>query len=311
MGSCERELEVNKKDNEFNSNLIKKYDEDIKNLRINIFLCGRAGTGKSTFINSILKSKLENEKEDFKINKNKSLSNIINNTITKNSKNSESFNIENNHCFELDKYKCKIYGSSVRTGFFVKLTLHNQKKMPVLITNNHILNIDNIETNKIKITMEDDPIEKYILINKSRMIYTNKDYDITIIEIKPNLDKIRNNNFLDIDEIINYEKNIRKKEIYILQYQNFKKSYFLNEFLEEYKAYDNEINRIFGKNLVRGLSSENLTIVYTRGSCILLDKINLASQNDECIKKALFSFKEYKPNSYLIDTKNKLCLYRH
>ena len=131
---------------------------------------------------------------------------------------------------QLDKYICKIYSimNIIGTGFFFKFPFPDQfKLLPVLITNNHVLDIVNLKTNKIKIAMEDDAIEKEILLNNSRICYTNKDIDITIIEIKPDLDGI--NNFLDIDENIyneNYEKIYKNKEIYILQYPNAQKSSF-------------------------------------------------------------------------------------
>jgi len=131
---------------------------------------------------------------------------------------------------QLDKYICKIYSimNIIGTGFFFKFPFPDQfKLLPVLITNNHVLDIVNLKTNKIKIAMEDDAIEKEILLNNSRICYTNKDIDTTIIEIKPDLDGI--NNFLDIDENIyneNYEKIYKNKEIYILQYPNAQKSSF-------------------------------------------------------------------------------------
>ena len=131
---------------------------------------------------------------------------------------------------QLNKYICKIYSiNEIKgTGFFCKFPFPDQfKLLPVLITNNHVLNTDNLNINKIKITIEDDAIEKHIILNKSRISYTNKDLDITIVEIKPNLDGI--NNFLDIDENIyneDYEKIYENKEIYILQYPNAQKSSF-------------------------------------------------------------------------------------
>ena len=92
--------------------------------------------------------------------------------------------------------------------------------MATLITNNHVLNEKDLEINNtIKITLEDDKIEKNILINKFRLKYTNPDLDVTIIQIKPE-DQIEA--FLDIDENVfnkDYTK-IYKKDtsIYLLQY---------------------------------------------------------------------------------------------
>ena len=54
---------------------------------------------------------------------------------------------------------------------------------------------------------------------KNRLIYTNEEYDVTIIEIKPILDKI--SNFLELDEKLfneNKECIFNKQSIYVLQY---------------------------------------------------------------------------------------------
>ena len=90
----------------------------------------------------------------------------------------------------------------------------------VLITNNHILNENDIKDNKtIKlITYNKEKkrnIEKEIIIEESRKRYAfindKEGIDITIIEIKPNKDKI--NNYLDIDiEILELEC---EKNLYI------------------------------------------------------------------------------------------------
>ena len=60
---------------------------------------------------------------------------------------------------------------------------------------------------------------------KNRRIYTNREEDITLIEIKPSLDKI--NSFLDLDENVlspNKEQIYYKLPVYILQYPTGKES---------------------------------------------------------------------------------------
>ena len=52
---------------------------------------------------------------------------------------------------------------------------------------------------KIEISLFNEKINKEIYINEQTKIYTNKDYDVTIIEIKQN-DNIDKDSFLDIDE---------------------------------------------------------------------------------------------------------------
>ena len=91
------------------------------------------------------------------------------------------------------------------------------------MTNNHVIDEKYIkENNNIKITLNDDNINKTIILNNNnRKIYTNKEYDITIIEIKSK-DKI--NDFMDLDEKIFNEKSEilynNNHSIYIPQYLN-------------------------------------------------------------------------------------------
>ena len=131
---------------------------------------------------------------------------------------------------QLDKYICKIYSvnETSGTGFFCKIPFPNEfRLLPVLITNAHVLNTEKFKINQIKITLEDDAIEKTLTLNDSRIIYINETIDITIIEIKPDFDKI--NNFLDVDENIyneSSEEYYKKKEVYILQYPKAQKSSF-------------------------------------------------------------------------------------
>ena len=67
------------------------------------------------------------------------------------------------------------------------------------MTNNHVLNKDDILPNKIINFSINDGLNNYkIEIDESRKTYTNEDYDVTIIEIKEK-DKIDKNSFFDID----------------------------------------------------------------------------------------------------------------
>ena len=61
--------------------------------------------------------------------------------------------------------------------------------MPVLITNNHVLEQKDININKkIKFEINDKKISKELMIGKNRITYTSIEYDITIIEIKMMMD---------------------------------------------------------------------------------------------------------------------------
>ena len=91
---------------------------------------------------------------------------------------------------------CKIYKSDdvYATGFFCEIPFANSK-LKVLITNNHVLNKDDIKVNRIiKIIVNEK--EKKIIINEPRITFTNEKLEVTIIEIIPKVDGI--NDFLEI-----------------------------------------------------------------------------------------------------------------
>jgi len=125
---------------------------------------------------------------------------------------------------QMENCICKIYikGGGKGTGFFCKIVYKNFN-IPVMITNNHV--IDELylkDNNNIELTLNDDKINKTIVLDNNRKVYTNKEYDITIIEIRCEKDKI--NNFMDLDErIFNYKSEIlynNNHSIYIPQYLN-------------------------------------------------------------------------------------------
>ena len=106
-------------------------------------------------------------------------------------------------------------------GFFCKIPFPNKLNLlPVFITNNHIIDEKYLNDEKeLKIKINDDEIIKIINI-ENRYRYTNQNYDITIIEINENIDKI--NNYLEIDYNIFNENefNYISKSINILHYPN-------------------------------------------------------------------------------------------
>jgi len=125
---------------------------------------------------------------------------------------------------------CKIRNKKVvGTGFFCKIPFPNRLRfLPVLITCNHVLDEASIAQGKeIKFTLNNDAIEKSIVINNSRKIYTNadKEKDITIIELDLKKDNINYDWLFDVDENIDKEKDIYiKKSVYIIHYENGKKA---------------------------------------------------------------------------------------
>ena len=110
---------------------------------------------------------------------------------------------------EKNIFKIKI-GKKQGTGYFCKIPYNNKI---VLMTNNHIID-ENIKEINIKIKEEK---ESRIINLNNRIIYTNKEYDITIIEMNEE-DNI--NNYLELDDNIINELNEEyiDKTIYIIQY---------------------------------------------------------------------------------------------
>ena len=107
------------------------------------------------------------------------------------------------------KIKCK---KGFGTGFLCLIPFPTKLNLlPTLITNNHVLSEQDIATNqKIEYSFNDDSQSNTIIIDEDRKKYTNTEYDITIVEIKINVDKIDLNSFLEIDDEI-YEENPNKK----------------------------------------------------------------------------------------------------
>ena len=89
---------------------------------------------------------------------------------------------------QMEKCICKIEcrNDETGTGFFCKIPFPDELNLlPVLITNNHVLEEkDIIPGKKIKFSLNENKYSFEILMDDIRRTYTNKDYDITIIEIK-------------------------------------------------------------------------------------------------------------------------------
>ena len=129
----------------------------------------------------------------------------------------------------LDQMKncvCKIHKEGKKgTGFFMQVPYDNQI-LNLLITNNHVLNEqDIIIGNTINISLNNEKIFKNIKIDLNRKKYTNKDLDVTLIEIKHE-DNIENYLLLDDkimnNDIDNYNNLYKSESLYILNYINGK-----------------------------------------------------------------------------------------
>ena len=141
-----------------------------------------------------------------------------------------SFEGTENILDQMNNCVCRIYNNGKGTGFFTKIPYKN-KELCVLITNNHVIGINDILNNKnITLYLNNDKIVKSIKLDNNRLRYTNEKLDITIIEIIENKDNLNNKYLILDDNIINYfklkEKNdpnylndiYSNKSIYIINY---------------------------------------------------------------------------------------------
>ena len=136
---------------------------------------------------------------------------------------------------QLRKCICKVYRDKnmFSTGFFCFIP-YNNKKLPVLIVNNHLIDEDYIKNNGvILLTSNENEKEIKINIKDNRIIYTNKELDITIIEIDPDTDSIYN--YLELDkDLFNEEKLFIDKSIYAIQCDK-RVSFGILKFIDDYK----------------------------------------------------------------------------
>ena len=128
----------------------------------------------------------------------------------------------------LENCLCKIKSINLNEyglGFICKIPFPDKSNLlPVLITNDHILEKDDINIgNNIHLLLRNSKKEKILKIDNSRKTYSNYIYNITIIELKENE---LGNFFLEIDD--NPYENI--KNVYILEYLNDKKNIPISTF---------------------------------------------------------------------------------
>ena len=120
-----------------------------------------------------------------------------------------------------NKCCCKI-AKGKGSGFLCKIFLPNLTSLfSCLITNNHVLGKDDILKGKeINFSLENDKRYFSFIIDDSRITYTNKEFNFTIIEIKAN-DNLDINSFLEVDQNIsdnNALNYFQKRSIYLLHY---------------------------------------------------------------------------------------------
>lgn len=131
----------------------------------------------------------------------------------------------------LKNYFCKIfYKNTYLIGFFATIP-YKSRSLNVLITNIEINENYILSNNKIEIYLNNEE-KKIICLDKERKSYSNKEFDISFIEIK-DMDKI--NDFFNLDdeiikilkynkeEIIDYYNKLYKGNyLYILNYKDSK-----------------------------------------------------------------------------------------
>ena len=140
---------------------------------------------------------------------------------------------------QMMKCICKIkINNTYGTGFFCKIPFQT-KTINFLMTNYHIINENYYENNnELNLFLNDEQKVKIINLRQNRITYFNKDYDITIIELKEN-DNI--NDYMELDnnlfknEINAYYKDI---SIYIIQYPLGKQASVSYGLLNEINDYD-------------------------------------------------------------------------
>ena len=117
---------------------------------------------------------------------------------------------------------CQVYGDLIGTGFFCKIP-YEGKKIPVLMTNYHIISDDFLQKNKkIKISMNDAKVYDTIKINENNKIYSSvrDEYDIMVIKLEEEQDIYH---YLYVDEHLldkDSENIYEDKSLYILHYPN-------------------------------------------------------------------------------------------
>ena len=118
---------------------------------------------------------------------------------------------------------CKIYckDGSHGTGFFCYIPIGWGNILPALLTNNHVLKINDIKPGQtIYFTIDNDDKKYSIIVDNNRKTFTNEIFDVTIIEIKQE-DKIEEKSFFDLDKQIfeeNSYKIFRNYQIFVLHY---------------------------------------------------------------------------------------------
>ena len=136
---------------------------------------------------------------------------------------------------QMKKYICKINANEIYgTGFFLKIKYSDNTIISVLTTSYRLINDEYLKENREINLLLNDNTTKVIDLDKKRKIYSNKDHDITLIEMIKN-DKI--NNYFELDENVLSGENPKtlyeNKSVYIIHYLNMENVSVSYGFLSE------------------------------------------------------------------------------
>ena len=150
--------------------------------------------------------------------------NIINKSKLSNIKNDEFIKSLKTLSKQITKNIIRIkYNSALKIGFFCKIPYPEENStLPVLITSYLSIEENMSQKNQIEISLLNHEFKREILIDITRKVYSNKIYDITIIEVEKR-DNLDINSFLEIDLDFYKEeiyKSIKKNSIYLICYLN-------------------------------------------------------------------------------------------
>ena len=211
---------------------------------------------------------------------------------------------------QMERSVCRITSENKNgSGFFCKIELNN-KKIPVLITNYHIISDEYLDSEqRIKIYLNNKCMP--IKLNKDRKVYSSSNdiYDIMILKIN-DIDNIQNINFLELDSNLlepNSELAYEDSSIYILHYpsSNVKVSYGYgikekskNDIMHKCKTamgssgapiLNLSTNKVIGihKSYINSTKKDNKEDCYNLGTLLkypLIDMNKKNSKNVICVK---------------------------
>ena len=220
----------------------------------------------------------------------------------------EEKEIKNCQIFEINKinklepYLVKIETEkNIGSGFFYSFTDNDGNKIPVLVTNNHVIDLDHLKTGKtIKISNDTDE-EQEIEIKENTRRFTNKCLDVTMIEIEKDL----SNKLLKFDDDTEIEE---EKNICIIQHPNGRSASFSDGMITSINGFNIKYNcstekGSSGSPILNSGNCDHVLGVH-KGTCNFNTGTLIKYANDRFLKtikkEIVYDFmnvKDIKPNS--------------